>query len=206
MDAPGSRLAQFAGWAFWTVFLLLFLLALTATLAFSPIKAGYDWRFYVHIAAGAVFLGLAPFQFIGVIRRRFPRYHRMAGRVIVLAALLAIGSTFALHAAPLGTAAIPSQTVVLSVWLASILAAVWCIRKGDIVWHQRHMARAVVAASYFFIIRFFDRLIGADRLFPFESDEMVRFANSDWIGWLAPMIAVEIFMTLTTGRRAPARA
>ncbi len=201
MDRRGNRIAERAGWAFWGVYFALLILALAATLAFSPLRAGYDWRFFLHIGAGSVFLGLAPFQFIGGIRRKFPRYHRLAGRVLVAAALLAIVSTFALHMTPLGTATIPSQTVLLVIWLGSILAAVWCIRHGDIVWHQRHMARSLVAGAYFLLIRMFDRFIGADSVLGFEENPSVQFANSDWLGWLIPMIAVELFMTLTTGGR-----
>lgn len=201
MDQPGSKWAQRAGWTFWGVFLALLGLTLAATFAFSPLKASYDGRHFLHIGAGMVFLGLAPFQFIGAIRRRFPAYHRLAGRVLVVAGLLAIGSTFAIHKTPLGTETIPSQTLLLTIWLGSLLAAVWCIRHGDVVWHQRHTARAVVAGAYFLLIRLFDRLIGADAVLGFEENPSVQFANSDWLGWLVPMIAVELFMILTTGGR-----
>ncbi|MFN4186047.1 MAG: DUF2306 domain-containing protein [Hyphomonas sp.] len=201
MDHRGNKLTQWAGWVFWAGFLSLLGLVLAATLALSPLKASYDGRHFIHIASGSVFLGLAPFQFIGAVRRRFPAYHRLAGRVLVAAALLAILSTFAIHRTPIGTEGIPSQTVLLLIWLGSILAAVWCIRHGDVVWHQRHMARAVVAGAYFLLIRMFDRFIGADAVLGFEENPSVQFANSDWLGWLVPMIAVELFMTLTTGGR-----
>lgn len=205
MDRQTTRLAEWAGWAFWAVYGALLILALVATIAFSPLRETYDWRFFLHIAAGGVFLGLAPFQFIGAVRRKFPKYHRMAGRVLVVAALLAIFSTFALHTTPLGTGILPSQTVLLLIWLGSVLAAVWCIRHGDVVWHQRHMARAVVAGAYFLLIRIVDRFIGVDAILGFEENPSIQFVNSDWLGWLIPMIAVEIFMVLTTGGRGRPR-
>jgi uncharacterized membrane protein YozB (DUF420 family) len=205
MDRPAGQFAERAGWVFWTLYLLLLVLGLSATLALSPLKPSYDGRHFLHIAAGTVFLTITPFQFIGAVRRRYPSYHRIAGRVLVAAALLAIASTFALNLTPLGTATLPSQTTLLLVWLGSLLAAIWCIRHGDVVWHQRHMARALVAGAYFLIIRLFDRLIGADRALAFEAEPAVRFANSDWLGWLVPMIFVEIFMVLTTGGRGRPR-
>lgn len=201
IEHQSSKLAEWAGWTFWFAYLALLVLALAVTLAFSPLRESYDWRFFVRIGAGAVFLGLAPFQFIGGIRRRFPAYHRAAGRVLVAAALLTIFSTFALHTTPLGTGILPSQTVLLLIWLGSVLAAVWCIRHGDVVWHQRHMARAVIAGAYFLLIRIFDRIIGVDAVLGFEENPTIQFVNSDWLGWLVPMIAVEIFMVLTTGGR-----
>ncbi len=205
MDRPEGKFAERAGWIFWTFYLLLLILGLSATLALSPLKPSYDGRHLLHIAAGTVFLTMAPFQFIGAVRRRYPTYHRMAGRMLVAAALLAIASTFAINLTPLGTAALPSQTTLLLVWLGSLLAAIWCIRHGDVVWHQRHMARALVAGAYFLLIRLFDRLIGADRALAFEAEPAVRFANSDWLGWLVPMILVEIFMVMTTGGRGRPR-
>lgn len=201
VERRASKLMEWTGWAFWGGFLGLLVLVLAVTLAISPLKASYDWRHFLHIGSGTVFLVLAPFQFIGAIRRRFPAYHRLAGRLLVAAALLAIFSTFAIHRTPLGTETIPSQTVLLLIWLGSVLAAVWCIRHGDVVWHQRHMARAVVAGAYFLLIRIFDRFIGADAVLGFEENPSVQFANSDWLGWLVPMAAVEIFMMLTTGGR-----
>ncbi|MFN4023831.1 MAG: DUF2306 domain-containing protein [Hyphomonas sp.] len=205
MGAAGSRATEWAGWVFWGLYLGLLLLALAATLTFSPLKASYDWRHVLHIGAGTLYLALAPFQFIGAIRQRFPVYHRLAGRGLVAAAILTIFATLAIHTTPLGTQTIPSQTTLLMIWLASLVAAIWCIRHGDVVWHQRHMARALVAGAYFLLIRMFDRLIGADAILGFEPDASVRFANSDWLGWIVPMLIVELFMVLTTGGKGRPR-
>lgn len=67
------------------------------------------------------------------------------------------------------------------------------------------MARALVAGSYFLLIRLFDHLIGVERVLGFEPEAAVRFANSDWLGWLIPMILVETFMALTTGGKGRPR-
>lgn len=123
MNGAG-KLAERAGWVFWALYLALLAFGLSATLALSPLKSSYDLRHLVHIGSGALFLGMAPFQLIGAVRRRFPAYHRWAGRALVAAALIAIFSTFALNLTPLGTAALPSQTVLLLIWLGSILTAV----------------------------------------------------------------------------------
>ncbi|MEO1722745.1 MAG: DUF2306 domain-containing protein [Pseudomonadota bacterium] len=47
---------------------------------------------FVHMITGAVITFLAPFQMLGVVRRRWPVLHRLSGRVLVSTALItAIG-------------------------------------------------------------------------------------------------------------------
>lgn len=41
-----------------------------------------------HVILGAVYLALAPFQFVRPIRSRWPGYHRRAGRVLVAIGLV----------------------------------------------------------------------------------------------------------------------
>lgn len=42
----------------------------------------------LHIGLGVVYLALAPFQFVGVIRLRYPAYHRWTGRLLVVVGLV----------------------------------------------------------------------------------------------------------------------
>src|ERR1051325_5608034 len=43
----------------------------------------HPWATLAHVAPGALLFCLAPLQFVSSFRRRYPRFHRWSGRVIV---------------------------------------------------------------------------------------------------------------------------
>jgi hypothetical protein len=54
------------------------------------------------------------------------------------------------------------------------------------------MARAFVIAAYFLTARMFDQYL-MWVLEPFASVEGARYAHSDWLAWVLPLLAVEIW-------------
>lgn len=175
----------------WLVFVLLFAVVLAMTIHFSPMRSNYNGLFIGHITGGAIFLGLGCLQFQGRIRNRFPRFHRINGRIMLIAALVSIGCLYALLPSSQCNACLPSQMAVTTLWLISIAAAWLAIRRGDIAAHRLHMIRGYVSASYFLVVRLVDRAIGTDRLLPFVEGEAARLANSDWIAWVIPVLVIE---------------
>lgn len=85
-------------WLVGTVVVSLALIGISASIAhylvppYNPGFLRYPIITALHIGLGVVYLTLAPLQFIGSIRLRFPAYHRWAGRLLV-AVGLCIGLT-----------------------------------------------------------------------------------------------------------------
>lgn len=145
----------------------------------------------VHIGGGSVALATAPFQFIAPIRNRYRRYHRIAGYTYVGGTVAAvIGFLLIL---PLETDVfLLSNIVAISIWLGCALVAVAAIRRKHVLTHQHNMARSFVVGIYFLIVRVIDQHL-MWVLEPFSKVEAARLAHSDWLAWVLPLIAVEIW-------------
>ena len=97
-----------------------------------------------HVVLGAIYLGIAPFQFSPAVRTRWPGYHRIIGRVLTL-----IGLAIGLSAIFIGLF-IPfsglSEQIVISVFgvffVVSLVRGFQCIRRKQIVQHREWMIRA----------------------------------------------------------------
>lgn len=184
----------------WLVFVLLFAAVLAMTIMFAMANGGYSLLFIGHIAGGTIFLSLGALQFLARVRDKHRRFHRINGRIMLVAALVSIGCLYAMLPNSKCNACLPSQIAVTTLWLVSIVAAWLAIRRGDIAAHRLHMARGFVSAAYFLAVRLMDHLIGLDRLLPFVKDEAARFANSDWMIWVIPVLLIEAVTRTTTGR------
>ena len=179
------------------VFSLLWLAAFFAAVAWflgpnileprSEKIAGY----LLHIGGGTIVLLTGPFQFIAPIRNRFRRYHRTAGYVFVGGSAAAILG-FAMIIPGDSDLFLLSQLVAISLWALCVVVAVHAIRRKHVLTHQHNMARAMVIAAYFVVVRIVDQyLMGA--LEPLAQIEGARFAHSDWLAWVLPLVVVEIW-------------
>jgi len=186
--------------ALWAVFFVLFALALTLTVKFALSRGELSLLFLGHIGGGTIFLGLGALQFLARVRNRHMGFHRINGRIMLVAALVSIVCLYAMLPNNQCNACMPSQITVTTLWLFSIVAAWIAIRRGDIGAHRLHMARGFVSASYFLIVRLVDQVIGLERLLPFVNSEDGRLANSDWLAWVVPVLVVEAITRLTTTR------
>lgn len=147
--------------------------------------------YWLHIAGGSLVLLLGPFQFIAPIRNRFRRYHRVAGYTFVTGTVMAFIGFWAVQPTNPDTFFL-SQATAISLWMLAMGAAVIAARRKRFLTHQHNMTRAFVIAAYFVVVRLMDRF-GMDTLTPFASDENARLAHSDWITWVVPLVAVEVY-------------
>ena len=147
--------------------------------------------FNLHIAGGSAVLLTGPFQFIAPIRNRYRRYHRIAGYVFVAGSASAIIGFLMVMPGDTDMFLL-SQLVAISLWAVCVAVAVYAIRRKHVLTHQHNMARAFVIAAYFVTVRIVDQhLMWA--LEPLSKVEGARFAHSDWLAWVLPLIAVEIW-------------
>ena len=101
----------------------------------------------VHIVGSSLFAILGAFQFSTGVRRRWPRWHRMAGRMLVVAGLLVglsgIWMALFYHPRPVGDGDFLAALRLLfgSAMIGSIVRSFAAIRRGDVREHRAWMMR-----------------------------------------------------------------
>jgi uncharacterized membrane protein YozB (DUF420 family) len=106
------------------------------------------WPVALHVAGAIVFCMLGAFQFDSAIRQRFPRLHRIAGRVVapagVLAALTGLWMThrYPIPAELQGELLSVVRTVVALAMTVAIVLAVRAVLQRQIDQHKAWMIRA----------------------------------------------------------------
>lgn len=115
----------------------------------EPVK----WLLLFHGVAGTVALLVAPFQFSARLRRRYPRLHKVLGRLYVagafISAPLAVPVAFRLGPPSLYMAA----TIQSAGWIVTTAIALYAVRRGDIRQHQEWMTRSYPFAMVFVVAR-----------------------------------------------------
>lgn len=101
----------------------------------------------VHILGAAVYAVLGAFQFVPRFRRRHLSWHRRAGRVLALVALLVVGSALWLtvfYPPQPGTGGLlyVFRLVVVAATAASLVLGVVAVRRRDLAAHRAWMIRA----------------------------------------------------------------
>lgn len=144
----------------------------------------------VHVLAALPLLLLPPVQFSRRIRRRWPVWHRRAGKWYLTSAIVA-----AMAAMVLGpTFESPGRRVPLmlfaTVWLLVSVAAWWCARRGAFAAHERFVAHSYAIALAFVFVRVLGDVQGP--LFAFLPDKEVRGVTREWLSFVLSQLAVEV--------------
>ncbi|MEM9496212.1 MAG: DUF2306 domain-containing protein [Pseudomonadota bacterium] len=133
--------------------IVLFGIAFTAAHFIQP---PYNDRFdehpvivKIHVIFGIFYLVAGAFQFSPWLRRRFIQYHRAAGRLLAAAALV-IGASAIFIGLVIPFSGRAEQMIITvfgAYYLFSIVAAIICIRTGQIDAHREWMIRAYAIGS-----------------------------------------------------------
>lgn len=148
---------------------------------------------FLHLAVAAPLLLMAPLQFSRRIRARWPRWHRRIGRTYLSFAIVA-----ALVAVYLGVTfeRLGSRTPLLIfalLWLAFSVAAWFCARRGFFAVHERFVVRSYALALAFVFVRLLGEV--QDLLFPFMQDQALRDTTREWLSFVLPLLAVEVWFS-----------
>jgi uncharacterized membrane protein len=103
----------------------------------------------LHVALGGLYLGLAMLQFVGAVRSRFPRLHRVSGRIAVVAGI-ASGVTALLITAMFPFSGPIEMAVVgpfACLFLLSLCRGLWLARARRFAEHREWMIRAMAVAT-----------------------------------------------------------
>lgn len=131
---------------------------------FEPFK----WVMLVHGIAGSFVLFLAPFQFSDRLRQRFPGFHRVAGRLYVIGALVLapLGAYIQYFEERFGA---PRSFTILAIVDAAmlmgttLLGLLFAVRRR-ITQHRQWMTRSYAVALVFILARVALGLTGAETM------------------------------------------
>ena len=165
--------------------------------------AGWPVALVVHIVGSAVFALLGAFQLVPGIRRRHPRWHRRAGRVIAVAGLMVAGSALWLtlfHDPQPGTGPLllALRLVVAPAMAGCLVVGVAAARRGDVATHRAWMIRAyalaVAAGTQVFTQGFGEVVVGHGEL----RGDLLKAA-----GWVINLAVAEWVVRRPARRRTP---
>ena len=116
------------------------------------------WIVMLHGVPGATALFLGIFQFSSRLRQRYPKVHRVMGRIYVgcvfVAAPVAIVVAINL---PIPTL-LPASIIQAAGWLLATGTALYCVRTGRIQQHREWMMRGYPFAMVFVFVRAIDAI------------------------------------------------
>jgi len=152
----------------------------------------------LHVTLGALFLGLAMLQFVGRVRARWPKLHRVSGRIAVFAGIVS-GAT-ALLITALFPFSGPLAMVVVGpfafLFLLSLARGLWLARARRFADHREWMIRAMAVGTSIATMR----LIFVPALLILgESEELARWLSltSFGIAFLIHSTVAEIWIRST---------
>ncbi|WP_319445685.1 MULTISPECIES: DUF2306 domain-containing protein [unclassified Mycobacterium] len=157
-----------------------------------------------HIALATVAIVTALVQSSPGVRARWPRVHRRAGRVYVLAALLAAAFGMVIGAAtPFGSILAVSNVVLAALWLWFTVNGYVAARRRRFAAHRRHMLRSVTLAFSIITNRIWSPILYLalqslrDTVFGGDEQRFIWLVAglSGWLGWTVPLVAVSWWLT-----------
>jgi uncharacterized membrane protein len=160
--------------------------------------AAYPATTLLHIVPGAIFLILAPLQFVSRIRDRHIRFHRWSGRLIVLAAWVSgvAGLFFGLLMPYGGRGEAIAIALFGGLLLTAVSVGLVSIRRGQLARHREWMIRAFAAAIAVSTVRVVAAVLDL-ALTPAGFGPQAIFVLSIWIGWVVTVGAAELWIIYT---------
>ncbi len=156
---------------------------------------------FVHIIPGALFMILAPLQFVPGIRARHLWFHRLSGRIVVVLGLV-IGVTALIMSfkTNIGGATETSATVLFAIiFLFSLAKGFYHISRHEVALHREWMIRMFAIGFAIATVRPIVGLFFAfSRLSPYQF-----FGIAFWIGFTIHLIAAEVWINYTRKRNVP---
>jgi hypothetical protein len=197
--------AKRAGWAVMTVLSLLIVAVAARYLRFDPAvyfeaqRAVYLDRqlaLGLHIGGAMLALGLGPFQFVARIRNRWPRIHRVTGRLYLLGCLVGgLGGLALAQTAHGGFVARLGFACLAVAWLATGGIALRMILTGRVADHRRWMIRSFALTFAAVTLRL---MLGVNAALV-HVDFTTAYVAIAWLCWV-PNLLVALWFT----RRRPA--
>ena len=157
----------------------------------NSLLSNHLW-FALHVTGASLVLWLGPMQFWAGVRNRFRRFHRYAGRAIVAGSLAASVSSLVLSTANPCRGCAASLFTLSIVWFSFTAMGFVAARQRKFVAHREFMIRGYTCALAFVIVRVLGELPDAWWMY-FAKVAEVRYTTLEWLGWVVPLMFVEVF-------------
>jgi uncharacterized membrane protein len=159
----------------------------------DPAAYGMFWTrrhwLWVHLAGGVLAMVLGSVQFIGGLRRRWPRVHLWIGRTYLLGVCIGLVGAVALIAtSPAPVAIRIAFTAIAAAWAGTASTGYRAIRGGDVSRHRRWMIRAYLVTLAPALFRLSLLVPGVMAL----ASPLVMIPTLLWLSWTAPLAAYEL--------------
>ncbi|MFJ5675581.1 DUF2306 domain-containing protein [Streptomyces sp. NPDC093097] len=166
--------------------------------SFAPIDrsiVGYYASLVIHAAPAGLTLVIGPLQFVPRLRTRYPRVHRVAGRVYLISVVAA--SIAALYAATVTPSGPPLQVafyILVMAWLYTAAQAYRTIRRRDVQSHRIWMIRNYALTFAAVTLRLY-LLVGTElsKAIPSLSFRDI-YTTSGWAALLGNVLIAEYFI------------
>jgi uncharacterized membrane protein len=168
--------------------------------SYTPKELGDFWPNFspyllIHITAGIIALLLGPFQFIRAIRIKYPRTHRLLGKIYLLSVLA--GGVASLYLS-IDKMIIVEKTMTFGTgfvglafaWLLTSGMAWWAVRNKNFVQHREWMIRSYVVTTAFVSFRLLSQILVDD----FHKDPYSTAGMMSWACWALPLLITEAFL------------
>jgi uncharacterized membrane protein len=156
----------------------------------------------VHITSGMVALLIGPLQFSRRVRQKYLGFHRMLGRVYLIA--VACGASAALYLAITTIEGRPWAFGLIGLilaWVTTSAMAYYAIRQRQVQVHQEWMVRSYIVTFAFVTYRLLYDVPPFSHLGP----DLQRSLTYIWACWALPLLAAEVILQLRRMRPPAAR-
>lgn len=155
-----------------------------------------------HMLPGLTYMLLAPFQFIPKIRSRYPKFHRINGRIVLILTLLLLpsGMIFAFVYPYVGFREQVPAVFYTVLYLGAVAMGLRSIYRRRFAEHREWMIRVYAFGLGIYSIRVWYWLF----LHLSDQPSTEFFATSFWIGIAANLVIAEIWINLSRTGAAPA--
>jgi uncharacterized membrane protein len=150
---------------------------------------------FAHIIPGALFMILAPLQFIPKIRTRYPWFHRWSGRIlVVLGLIIGISALIMSFTSAIGGANETAATSVFAIlFLVSLCKGFYHIRRREIALHREWMIRMFAIGFAIASVRpIVGMFFAFSKLSPHEF-----FGIAFWLGFTIQLLLAEVWINYT---------
>jgi uncharacterized membrane protein len=159
-----------------------------------------------HIIFGMIAILIGPLQFFSSIRKKYPYYHRLTGRVYLLSVTIAAAIAFYLAIAhnimdqkryTFGTGLLGLG----SAWLLTSGMAFWAIKNRNFVQHREWMIKSYVVTCGFTTFRIFAITLNSYFQLDYRKDMSGIMA---WACWAVPLLMTEVILQSKKIKKPPA--
>ncbi|MEO9532828.1 MAG: DUF2306 domain-containing protein [Crocinitomicaceae bacterium] len=161
-------------------------------IVFDPI-----WRptFYIHVISGMAVILVGPLQFLPQLRKKSIKLHKQLGKIYAYGILLFAAPTGLIMAfyAEGGLSSTIAFLVMGVLWFLTTILAIYFVRKGNILAHQKWMYRSFALSFAAVTLRILVPLFSLTT----ELTELEIIVSTAWLSWIINLLLVEIYLILT---------